>query len=96
MASTAPTPKVVKQPRAPKSGPGGPTIWQKILEKKFLFAAIVFHVLLAIGATSGIVAGGSVFTMPAIHIHDWKSTMPRQIKNDATSRMHTPVQAATL
>ena len=56
MAAATSTPKVVKQPKPPRSGDGKPTLWEKICERKFLFVAIVVHVLLALGATFWIVS----------------------------------------
>jgi hypothetical protein len=55
MASPAPTPNVVHEAGQPRSADGKPTIWQRILERKFLFLAIAIHVLLAIGATLWVV-----------------------------------------
>ena len=60
MPSAVPTPKVVKQPRAPRSADGKPTIWERILERRFLFLAIIVHVLLAIGATLWVVKDNTV------------------------------------
>ena len=57
---TVAKPKVVKQPKAPRAAEAGPTIWEKILERRFLFLAIVLHVLLAIGATFWVVANNAV------------------------------------
>ena len=58
--ATVAKPKVVKQPKPPRSAEAGPTIWEKILERRFLFLAIVLHVLLAIGATFWVVANNAV------------------------------------
>lgn len=55
MPSAVPTPKVVRQPGRSRSEDGKPTIWERILERRFLFLAIVVHVLLAIGATLWVV-----------------------------------------
>jgi hypothetical protein len=60
MSSPAPTPKVVKPASPPRSNDAGPTIWHKILERKFLFIAIVLHVLLAIGATYVVISDTTV------------------------------------
>lgn len=46
------TPKVVRPP----SEDGKPTIWERIVERKFLFLAIAIHALIAIGATFWVVA----------------------------------------
>jgi hypothetical protein len=56
MATAAPTPKVVKQPKAKPPGRPGRTIWDKILERKFLFVAVLVHVLIGIGATYWIIS----------------------------------------
>lgn len=60
MATATPTPKVVKQPKRQRSEDGKPTIWEKILERKFLFVAIAVHVLLAVCATFWIVGNNTV------------------------------------
>jgi hypothetical protein len=61
MATAVPTPKVVKQPKPPRRAAGdGRTIWDRILERRFLFLAIVVHVLLAIGATFWVVSNNAV------------------------------------
>lgn len=45
---------------ATASGPQEPTIWQKILTRKFLFVSILVHILLAIGATFYVIKSESV------------------------------------
>ena len=44
------------EPKSPRRGDGKPTLWEKILERKFLFVAIAIHVLLALGATLWVVS----------------------------------------
>ena len=52
------TPKAVAPSKS--SGPVGPTLWQKILERKWLFGSIAFHVILGIVATVWIVSHETV------------------------------------
>ena len=59
MARAFPTPKVVNPPGHSRSGDGKPTLWERILERRFLFLAIIVHVLMAIGATLWIVTDTS-------------------------------------
>jgi len=56
MPSAIPTLQAVAQPKAPQTGGPTRTIWQKILDRRFLFLAIAFHVVLTVGATFWIVA----------------------------------------
>ena len=60
MQTATPTPKAVAKPKASQPGGPGRTTWQRIcqtiLDRRFLFVAIAFHVLLAVGATFWIVA----------------------------------------
>ena len=63
MATATPKPKAVKppkQPKQPRSTEAGPTIWERIAERRFLFLAILFHVAIAIGATFWVVANNTV------------------------------------
>ncbi len=55
MATAAPTPKAVRKPKRERSEEGKLTLWEKILERKFLFVAILVHVAMAIGATLWVV-----------------------------------------
>ena len=52
MPSATRTPKAVR----PRPEDGKPTIWERIMERKFLFLAIAIHALLAIAATFWVVA----------------------------------------
>ena len=48
MPAPSPAPKAAKPPR---NADGKPSFWEKLIERKFLFAAILIHVFLALGAT---------------------------------------------
>ena len=52
MPSATRTPKAVR----PRPEDGKPTIWERIMERKFLFLAIAIHAVLAIAATFWVVA----------------------------------------
>jgi hypothetical protein len=57
MAATA-TPKPAKVRRS--TDPEGPTLWEKIVQRKWLFGSIAFHIVLGIVATMWIVSHESV------------------------------------
>ena len=54
--ATAATPRVVKPSPVRVAGSAGPTIWQKILERKWLFGSIAFHLILGIVATVWVIS----------------------------------------
>jgi hypothetical protein len=56
--ATVPQPKAVKPPRV--AGPQGPTLWEKILERRWLWGSIAFHIVLGIIATVWIIKNDSV------------------------------------
>jgi hypothetical protein len=56
MPTAVPTPKAVKQPNAKAPRKPGRSIWDRILDRKFLFVAALVHVILGIGATFWIIS----------------------------------------
>lgn len=57
MSATA-TPKVVKQKKFRQ--PGDPTLWDKIVRRKWLFGSILFHIILAIITTFWVIQNDSI------------------------------------
>jgi hypothetical protein len=56
--AAAPQPKAVKPSRV--IGPSGPTLWDKILQRRWLWGSVAFHIILAIVATVWIVKNETV------------------------------------
>lgn len=56
MSTASPTPADVRPPPSAMASDRKPWLWAKITERKFLFVAILVHVLMAVGATFWIVS----------------------------------------